>query len=68
MAPLRFFAYLTSAFSLVTTNQAVPQKKQISKGQNKENTETLFDVFSNFNEAKQSFYLDEDCQNDALDW
>ena len=27
----------------------------------------MLEFFANFNEAKQSFYLDEDCQNDALD-
>jgi hypothetical protein len=42
-------------------------KKEVSKDQSKENTETMLEFFANFNEAKQSFYLDEDCQNDALD-
>ena len=43
------------------------RKKKVSKSQNKENTQTMLDFFARFNEAKQSFYLDEDCQNDALD-
>jgi len=42
-------------------------KKEVSKSQNEENTQIMLDFFARFNEAKQSFYLDEDCQNDALD-
>jgi ketosteroid isomerase-like protein len=67
----QFFVFLYACAFFISRVQAhwglSLRKKEASKSQNKENTQTMLDFFAKFNEAKQSFYLNEDCQNDALD-
>lgn len=72
MKPSNIFLALVSAFMFLAPRVQAHlgfslRKKEVSKSQNKENTQTMLDFFARFNEAKQSFYQDEDCQNDALD-